>query len=135
MWPFRKKQVLPPPEDFISGDDRAVYSTTFDQWEFEIEGIEFTLAGREFDRRTFGWAREAITMIKRLEAEIDRHVLEELDGWPCDIATRHLLSVSMDDYTSEGHLDLAYVGDDSWGDFGVNVIVADGKVIESYGGD
>jgi hypothetical protein len=70
-----------------------------------------------------------------LEAEIDRHVLEVLDGSPCNVATRHILSVSLDDYLSAGHLDIAYVGDDSWGDFGVNVIVANDKVIEAYGGD
>jgi hypothetical protein len=135
MWPFRKKQILPPPEDVISGDDRASYSTTLDQWDFEIDGIEFTLSGREFDSRAFAWAREGVPTIKRLETEIDRHVLEALNGWPCDVATRHLLSVSLDDYSSDGHFDLAYVGDDSWADFGVNVIVADGQVIESYGGD
>lgn len=135
MWPFRKKQALPPPENIVLGDDRAFYSTTLDQWEFEIDATEFSLSGREFDSDAFAWAREAISSITRLDAEIDRHVLDVLDGWPCDVSTRHLLSVSLDDFASERQFNIAYVGDDSWGDFGVNVIVADGKVIEAYGGD
>lgn len=134
MWPFRKTQVQPPPNVRL-GDDRAWFSTTLNHWDFEIDGTEFTLSGREFDSRAFAWARDAISSIRRLEAEIDKHVLDVLDGSPFNVATRHILSVSLDDYLSAGHLDIAYVGDDSWGDFGVNVIVANDKVIEAYGGD
>ena len=134
MWPFRKIVVQTPP-NVISGDDRAWFSTTLNQWDFKIDGTDFTLSGREFDIRTFAWAREAISLIRRMETEIERHVLEVLDGSPFDVTTRHILSVSLDDYSSAGNLDIAYVGDDSWGDFGVNVIVANGKVIEAYGGD
>ncbi len=76
-----------------------------------------------------------IALIKKLEPEIDRQVVEVLDGWPCGVSKRRLLSVSLDDFALEGQFDLAFVGDDSWGDFGVNVIIADGKIIEAYGGD
>ena len=134
MWPFNKKEVQPS-LNIISGDDRAWFSTALNHWDFEIDGIEFTLSGRSFDSRAFGWAREAISSIHCLESEIDKHVLNVLEGSSFDVATRHILSVSLDDYSSEGQLDIAYVGDDSWGDFGVNVIVANGKVIEAYGGD
>ena len=72
---------------------------------------------------------------RQLKEEIDQHVLRELEGRPCDAATRELLTVSLDDYSSEGKIGLAFVGDDSWGDFGVNVVLAGGKVLESYGGD
>ena len=135
MWPFRKKPVLSPPEDIVLGNDRASFSTSLDQWEFEIEGMEFNLSGRDFDNRAFTWAREVAASIKQLEPEIDRQVLEVLDGWPCDISKRRLLSVCLDNFASEGQFDLAFVGDDSWGDFGVDVIIADGKIIEAYGGD
>jgi len=135
MWPFFRKTTVQAPPNIISGDDRAWFSTTINQWEFKIDGTSFTLSGREFDSRAFTWAREAISSISRLESEIDRHVLEVLDGSPFDVATRHILSVRLDDYSTAGSFDIAYVGDDSWADFGVNVIVANGKVIEAYGGD
>ena len=32
-------------------------------------------------------------------------------------------------------LDVAFGGDETWGDFGVNVIVTDGAIVDSYGGD
>jgi len=43
MWPFRKKQVQPRPEDVVVGSDHATYSTTLDQWEFEIDGLSFAI--------------------------------------------------------------------------------------------
>ncbi|MCF7675115.1 MAG: hypothetical protein K9N23_22695 [Akkermansiaceae bacterium] len=135
MWPFRKKPVSPPPEDVVRGDDRAHFSTVLDCWEFEVDGTEFTLSGRTFDPQAFAWARAALAEMTGLAAEIDQHVLQPLDGWPCEVASRRLLSIGLDDYANAGRIDLAYVGDDSWGDFGVNVILADGKVVEAYGGD
>jgi hypothetical protein len=135
MWPFRKKQILPRPDDVISGDNRAFYSTLLKGWDFEIDGIEFSLSGREFDIRAFEWARKEMETIGRLENEIDGHVLEVLDGYPFDIEARHLFAISLDDYLSEGQLNLSFVGDDSWADFGVNVIVANGRVVGAYGGD
>jgi hypothetical protein len=135
MWPFSKKQVLPPPTDFILGNHRAKYSTTLEEWEFQMDGIEFTFSEREFNPQAFEWARSALLDIKRLLPEIDREVLKVLEDVSCNIAARELLSVSLDDYASEGEIDLAFVGDDSWGDFGVNVIVAGGKIVDAYGGD
>ena len=135
MWPFSKKPVLPPPDDIVQGNDRAQFSTPLGHWEFEIDGTEFTLSGRTFDPQAFSWARTALADMRRLQPEIDQRVLQVLDGWPCDVATRELLSVSLDDYASEGPIDLGFVGDDSWGDFGVNVILADGKIVDAYGGD
>lgn len=135
MWPFRKKPVIPPPADIVQGEDRAQFSTTLDHWGFEIDGTEFTLSGRMFDPQAFTWARTALADMRRLQPEIDQRVLRVLDGWPCDTATRELLSVSLDDYASEGQINLAFVGDDSWGDFGVNVILAGGKIVDAYGGD
>jgi hypothetical protein len=135
MWPFTRKPVPPPPADFIVGNHRATYSPTLEEWEFEMENIEFTLSGREIDPQAFQWAQAALLDIKRLLPEIDREVLKVLEDGPCNAAARELLSVSLDDYASEGQIDLAFVGDDSWGDFGVNVILADGKIVDAYGGD
>lgn len=97
--------------------------------------MEFRLTGRDFDCRAFDWAREAILSIRQLDEQIDKHVLQELEGSPCDAAKRQLLAVSLDDFSPEGKIELAFVGDDSWGDFGVHVVLAGGKVLESYGGD
>lgn len=117
------------------GDDWAKYSTTLEEWEFELDGTEFTLSGREFDPQAFEWARTALVDMRRLLPEIDREVLKNLDGDSCDVSTRELLSVSLDDYASKGEINLAFTGDDSWGDFGVNVILAGGKIVDAYGGD
>lgn len=135
MWPFRKKQVLPTPEDVVLGTDRAWFLPSMNQWMFEVDGTEFTLSGREFDTRAFSWAREALGSIQALGSEIDRRVLQAIDGWPCDASARHLFSVGLDEYASEARIHLMYFGDDTWGDYGVDVILCGGEIIDAYGGD
>lgn len=135
MWPFRKKPALPPPADVVVGSDRATFDSKIEQWEFEIAGVQFTLSGREFNPLAFHWARTALAEIRRLETQIDKRVLDQLEEWPCNQSARKLLCVSLDDYASEGLIDLTYIGDESWGDFGVNVIAANGEIVDAYGGD
>lgn len=135
MWPFRKKPVLPPPDDVIVGNDRATYDPQTDQWEWVLEGVEFTLSGRDFDPAAFQWARTGLKDIQQLQPTLEDRVLEQLKGWPCNPATQRLLCVSLDDYASDHELDLAYVGDESWGDYGVNVILVDGNIVDVHGGD
>ena len=135
MWPFRRKPSLPPPDNIVQGGDCARFSSELDQWEFEIDGVEFTLSGRNFDENAFEWARAVLVDKCKLESEIDQHVVQVLDGWSFNASSRHLLSISLDDYGAEGYSDLAYIGDDSWGDYGVNVILGDGRIIDAYGGD
>jgi hypothetical protein len=43
--------------------------------------------------------------------------------------------VDLDHYGKSKTIDMAFAGDDSWGDFGVNVIITDGKIVDTYGGD
>jgi hypothetical protein len=61
--------------------------------------------------------------------------MECIGDWPCDKTKAEVLSVHLDDYESSKTVDVAFAGDESWGDFGVNVIINDGKIEDVYGGD
>jgi hypothetical protein len=135
MWPFSKKRETIVPDDVVFEGNRARYSSTLDCWELTLDDVDFTCSGISFDTRVFGWADAALSVIRRLEEEIDKRVIKELEGWPCDVSKRELLCVALDAYTESRTLDLSYVGDDSWADFGVNVIIRDGVIEDSYGGD
>jgi hypothetical protein len=104
-------------------------------WEFELEGLEFHIRGIPFNEAAFDWAREAAPVIRRLEAEIRTRVMECLQDWPCDKTKAEILCVDLDDYGRSKTIDIAFTGDDSWGDFGVNAIITDGKIVDAYGGD
>ena len=113
----------------------ARYDVKLKRWTFHCDGIEFNVSGIPFDPAAFGWAREAAAVIRSQVSEIRSRVMECLEGWPGDKTKAQILSVDLDDYASSKTFDVAFVGDESWGDFGVNVIITDGKIVDAYGGD
>jgi hypothetical protein len=62
-------------------------------------------------------------------------VVECLQGWPGDPAKAEILHVDLDEYGASKTLILSLVGDETWGDFGVEVVIAGGKIVDAYGGD
>src|SRR4051794_23675503 len=135
MWPFGKKTTAPPPEDVKGDGMTARYDVKLKHWIFVFDGLEFNLSGIPFNAAAFGWAREAAAVIRSRDKPIRSRVMECLEGWPCDKAKAEILSVDLDDYAESKTLDIAFVGDESWGDFGVNVIITDGEIVDAYGGD
>lgn len=74
MWPFTKKPAAPPPDDVVVGQDRAHYDAQVGQWEFVVDGVEFTYSPLTFPPEAFQWAHAEVVHIKRLWHEIDRRV-------------------------------------------------------------
>jgi hypothetical protein len=132
MWPFKKE---PPPPDVSNGGMTARYDVKLKHWVFVCDGIEFNLSGVPFDQRAFDWAKEAAAVIRSLDAPMRAQVMECVGDWPCDKSKAEILSVDLDEYAESKTMDVAFVGDDSWGDFGVNVIITNGKIVDAYGGD
>jgi len=104
-------------------------------WSLRCEGIKFQVSGNPFDRAAFGWAKEAASVIHSLDHQIQSRVAECLEDWPCDKRKAEILSADLDNYAASKTIYVAFVGDESWGDFGVNVIITDGKIVDAYGGD
>lgn len=135
MWPFGKKASAPRPEDVTVGGMTAHYEAKLKHWVFHCDGIEFNLSGIPFNAGAFEWAREAAVIIRSQDSQIRSHVMECLEDWPCDKAKAEILSVDLDGYAGSKTIDVSFIGDESWGDFGVNVIITDGKIVDAYGGD
>ena len=132
MRPFSKK---PPPPDVSNGEMTARYDVKLKFWVFVCDGLEFNRSGVPFDQRAFDWAKEASAVIRSLDAPMRARVNECPEDWPCDKSKAEILSVDLDEYEGSKTMDVAFVGDDSWGDFGVNVIIMNGKIVDAYGGD
>jgi hypothetical protein len=135
MWPFGKKESSPAPQDVLVGEMTARYDAKLKYWIFQCDNIEFNLSGIPFDQRAFDWAKEACATIHSLEDEMRALVIQELEGWPCDKTKSEILSADLDDYAESQTMDIAFVGDESWGDFGVNVIITARRIVDVYGGD
>jgi len=134
MWPFRKKSSNPHPPDITSGGMTARYDAKLEHWVFECDGIEFNLSGLPFNPQAFDWAKEAASMIRSLNRELRARVGECLGDFG-DETKAEILSVDLGKYGESKTMDIAFIGDESWGDFGVNVIVDHGKIADVYGGD
>jgi len=135
MWPFGKNRSTKPVEPVSSGGMTAHYDAKLKYWSFQFEGIKFRISGSSFDPAAFDWAKEAASVIHSLDDEIRACVLKCLESWPCDKNKAEILSAGLDEYTESKTIGLVFVGDESWGDFGVCVIITDGKIVDAYGGD
>jgi len=112
----------------------AYYDELLESWAFQWAGIEFNITGIPFNQDAFDWAREVASMIRTLDAEILARIMDCLEDWPCDKTKVEVLYVDLDDYEKSKTVDIAFTGDNSWGEFGVNVIITDGKINDAYNG-
>lgn len=134
MWPF-KKPLMPDP---VTVDGiTAIFSRATRQWEFSVDGIDFTFDQLDFDHVVVGWAREAVSLIHQKSelilaagrgAVADHGPLLRADA-------AEILSADLSEYASAGYIGVEVIGDDSWGDMGVTVTLKDGEIIAADAGD
>lgn len=135
MWPFGKSKSSPVPPSVTRGDMTARYDPKLKEWSFECEGIEFGLSGVLFNEEAFNWARESVGTVRTLNDDIRNRVLSSLVGVPCNKSKARILCVNLDEYTNDKTLEVTFIGDESWGDLGIDVVITDGKIVGVYGGD
>ncbi|RYD19362.1 MAG: hypothetical protein EOP88_19260 [Verrucomicrobiaceae bacterium] len=132
MWPFKKKQ----PREEVTVEGVTAKPMARDSWEFSVDGLDFMITGKEFDPRAIQWARDAAREIRRLEPEIVKAVRESLEeAEELDLGSAKLFIVDLSEYGKDRYFSVTYVGDDSWGDMGVDVTIHDGKIISADAGD
>ncbi|MCH7573276.1 MAG: hypothetical protein IH891_10210, partial [Planctomycetes bacterium] len=69
------------------------------------------------------------------DAEIDRGIAKQLDGW-CEWDGKKVLdSIEVSCLLEKDQVDVSYSGSDDWGDLGVNIIITGGRIEEVYSGD
>jgi hypothetical protein len=112
----------------------ARYDQQLEYWAFECDGIEFHLKGIPFNEAAFDWARQSAEVIRALEKDMRARVAECLKDWPGDRTKAEILGVELDEYPEARTILVAFTGDDSWGDFGVDVTITDGKIVDVSGG-
>ncbi len=134
MWPF-KKTPLP---DLVTVEGvTAIFSGVTRQWEFMVDGIDFTYDHREFDQAVVGWARTAAPSIQEMTEAIlaaGRAAVAHHGGL-LRAETAEILSADLSEYASDGYIGVAVVGDDSRGDLGVTVTLKDGEILAADAGD
>lgn len=133
MWPFKKKQ---PREEVTVEGVTARPMVSHDSWEFTVDGFDFMIDGKDLDPRAIQWAKEAALVTKSLEPEIIKAVRESVEGHDeLDLDSAKLVIVDLSGFGKDRYFSATYVGNESWGDIGVDVTIQDGRIIAADAGD
>ncbi len=135
MWPFRNSPKEAAPEHTWGDGTVARYNSRLNFWSFSHDKIEFTLSRVAIDPAALDYAKEILALIRTMDADLKGRVEQELGDWPCDKSKAHIAVVDLSEYAKLRKFDAEFFGDESWGDFSITIIVAEGKITDAYGGD
>lgn len=106
-----------------------------DGWSFTDGLVDFTMYENDtFDSSIVDKLPDVKTWISNLHCEIDAIINEHVGGWGLENDDRGIVSIDVSRLATEKQVDVAY-GCEQWADYGVNIVISNGKIVESYGGD
>jgi hypothetical protein len=134
MWPFSKKPIREHPQVALDGT-RAWYDHQRNEWSFSIDGIDYSVRGPKLDVALFHAVRRIPEEIAAIKPQIMATIREYVTEWCHSVESAHIVCIDVTSLLSNNMYDITYAGDDDWADLGVNIIVTDGKITQSYAGD
>jgi len=135
VWPSsqqNKKDVMIPT---IRGNETLVRWRDNHGWQFQKNGVMYTLwENPQFDVSLFSEIDVAMSWLEKLEDEINLHVQNFLEGLCEWTGEKELVTIDVSWLVSKKQIDAQYANDD-WGALGINIVVTDGRIVNSYSGD
>lgn len=137
MWPFssKKKKKATSIPTIRCGKISVRWNAQLHRWQFSDGEIDYSLAGPEFDVAVLN----SLVLVRRwltgLDKEIDAEIKKHLEGWCEWTGEKHVVTIEVLNLARKNEIDIAYAGGDNWGDLGVNIVISDGKIVNSYAGD
>ena len=136
MWPFSRKVSDKPTPTIKVGETLIKWRKGLDWWELVIDGTSYSLTDNPvFDTQIIDELPRIRQWIKDLDAEIDKEISKQLDGWCEWDGKKEIVSIDVSCLLEENTVDVSYAGNDNWGDLGVNIVIAAGKIADVYSGD
>jgi len=135
MWPFPSRKGLTPNPTIRCGNTHICWNSQLHCWEFSDGQIDYSLANPEFDVALLNSLDRVREWLTALDQDIDAEIKKHLKGLCEWTGEKHVVHVNVSNLVSKNEADVAYAGGDNWGDLGVNIVIADGKIIKSYAGD
>lgn len=133
MWPFKIRGVDKRTPIVSLGEIVATWDE--DGWSFSDGRHDFTMYENDtFDSSIVDKLPNAKKWILNLQTEIDAIINEHVGDWGLGKDNRDIVAIDVSRLADENQIDVAY-GCDQWADYGVNVVITNGKITESYGGD
>ena len=136
VWPFsRKKKSTPVPAIRCNGID-VTWNPTVHWWEFTDGGIAYSQCDNPvFDPSVLTRLPDIVHWLEKLDVEINEEIKKYLEGW-CDEwrKQKDLVGIDVSWLATKNEVDVSYAHED-WADLGINIIITDGRITDSYAGD
>jgi len=133
MWPFQKNKNKSRSAIASVGDIIASWGQ--DGWSFSDGQYDYTMYENDvFDCSIVAMLPNIEGWLINLKNEIDTIIDEHVGDWDLETDDRAVVSIDVSRLSQENQIDVAY-GCEQWADYGVNVVVTNGAITESYGGD
>lgn len=135
MWPFSsQKKAIPVP--IVRCGDVEIHWNADEYWEFRIDGIIYTL----FDNPVFtpsllAQLQDVAQWLIDLDSEIDQVIQRHLEGWCEWNGEKRVDGIDVSWLAEKNEVDVCYVGNEDWGDLGINIVITDGKITSTDSGD
>jgi hypothetical protein len=113
----------------------VTWNPTFHWWEFSDGDIDYSLTDNPvFDPSVLSMLPRAAKWLTDLDTEINEEIKKHLEGW-CDWkGQKELVRIDVSWLVARNEVDVSFAHDD-WADLGVNIVITDGRITNSYAGD
>ncbi len=136
MWPFSRNKKSTPIPVIRCGDIDVTWNPTFHWWEFSEGGIDYSLHHNPvFDSSVLTRLPRIARWLEELDTGINKEIKKHLEGW-CDDwrGQKDLAGIDVSWLVTKNEVDVSYAHEE-WADLGVNVVITDCRITDSYAGD
>lgn len=135
MWPFSRNKKATPVPVVRCGSIDVVWDSTYHSWEFSDGEIDYSFSDNPvFDPSVLQHLPKVSQWLEELDREIHEEVKKQLAGlWDWQ-GEKDLVGIDVSWLVARNEVDVSYAHEE-WADLGVNVVITDGRITDSYAGD
>jgi hypothetical protein len=140
MWPFSPKSPAPCPS-VTKGEVRAWWDAQAKCWDIRDGVHDYSVNSAELDIALFDQLPTVRELLQDLDSDIDAEIRKRFEGPQSFEGTldwsgkKEVVCIYLSEFFSKQEVEVAYAGDDEWGDLLVTVLIRDRKVVGSYADD
>ena len=135
MWPFKTRRGITRIPSIRCNGLEVHWNVAAGWWEFRYDGTYYSMAENStFDTSLPSKLDLVQPWLSSLELEIDNEIRTHLEGSNSGIAEKQIVGIDVSWLVDKGEIDVAFASD-LWDGLGVNIVITDGRVTDSYAGD
>jgi hypothetical protein len=135
VWPFSRNKKSAAVPAIRCGDIDVTWNRDFNWWEFSVGDKHYSLTDNTvFNPSVLSDLDTVDEWLLKLDNKIDSEIKTHVDGWCEWRGQKELVSIDVSWLIKKREVDVSYAHDD-WADLGVNIVITNGTITNSYAGD